>query len=281
MKLIRSLNSMRRYAREMHRCDQKVALVPTMGALHEGHLALVRRAQRLTPKVVVSIFVNPTQFAPQEDLSRYPRDLQRDRKLLQAEGVDTVFLPSLAAIYPADFDTYVVPGELAERLEGKFRPTHFRGVATVVLKLFNIIEPDFAVFGRKDLQQSVVIKRMVADLNLPTKISVAPTVRDRDGLALSSRNAYLSPAARQRALAIPQALFAARERIVAGERSATRIRALVRRYLKRAGARIDYVSVAEQKRLTELRRITGEVAISLACHLGGVRLIDNVTMKVK
>jgi pantoate--beta-alanine ligase len=281
MKLIRSLNSMRRYAREMHRCDQKVALVPTMGALHEGHLALVRRAQRLTPKVVVSIFVNPTQFAPQEDLSRYPRDLQRDRKLLQAEGVDTVFLPSLAAIYPADFDTYVVPGELAERLEGKFRPTHFRGVATVVLKLFNIIEPDFAVFGRKDLQQSVVIKRMVADLNLPTKISVAPTVRDRDGLALSSRNAYLSPAARQRALAIPQALFAARERIVAGERSATRIRALVRRYLKRAGTRIDYVSVAEQKRLTELRRITGEVAISLACHLGGVRLIDNVTMKVK
>ncbi len=281
MKLIRSLNSMRRYAREMHRCDQKVALVPTMGALHEGHLALVRRAQRLTPKVVVSIFVNPTQFAPQEDLSRYPRDLQRDRKLLQAEGVDTVFLPSSAAIYPADFDTYVVPGELAERLEGKFRPTHFRGVATVVLKLFNIIEPDFAVFGRKDLQQSVVIKRMVADLNLPTKISVAPTVRDRDGLALSSRNAYLSPAARQRALAIPQALFAARERIVAGERSATRIRALVRRYLKRAGTRIDYVSVAEQKRLTELRRITGEVAISLACHLGGVRLIDNVTMKVK
>jgi pantoate--beta-alanine ligase len=281
MKLIRSLNSMRRYAREMHRCDQKVALVPTMGALHEGHLALVRRAQRLTPKVVVSIFVNPTQFAPQEDLSRYPRDLQRDRKLLQAEGVDTVFLPSSAAIYPADFDTYVVPGELAERLEGKFRPTHFRGVATIVLKLFNIIEPDFAVFGRKDLQQSVVIRHMVADLNLPVKISVVPTVRDRDGLALSSRNAYLSPAARQRALAIPQALFAARERIVAGERSATRIRALVRRYLKRAGTRIDYVSVAEQKRLTELRRITGEVAISLACHLGGVRLIDNVTMKVK
>ena len=281
MKLIRSLSSMRRYARELHRSDQTLALVPTMGALHGGHLALVRRAQRLASKVIVSIFVNPTQFAASEDLGRYPRDLKRDRKLLQTEGVDAIFLPSATAIYPAGFDTYVLPGELAGRLEGKFRPTHFRGVATVVLKLFNIVEPDLAVFGRKDLQQSVVIRRLVADLNLPVKIVVAPTVRDRDGLALSSRNAYLNPAVRQRALAIPRPLYAAREQIIAGERSAGRIKALVRRYLKRAGARIDYVSVAEPKRLTELRRITGEVAISLACHLGGVRLIDNVTLKVK
>lgn len=281
MRLIRSAKSMQNSACRLRQHGQKLGLVPTMGALHEGHLALVRRARRQADIVVVSIFVNPTQFAPSEDLARYPRDLTRDRKLLAREGVDIIFAPTLAEIYPDGFDTYVVPGELATRLEGKFRPTHFRGVATVVLKLFNIVQPDLAVFGRKDLQQSVVIKRMVVDLNLAVKILVAPTVRDRDGLALSSRNAYLDQAARQRALAISESLREAREQIKAGERSAARIKSLIRRRLRRVGAEIDYVSVAEGQRLTELTRIEGEIAISLAATIAGVRLIDNVTLKVE
>ena len=281
MRLIRSAKSMQDSACRLRQQGQKIGLVPTMGALHEGHLALVRRAHRQADIVVVSIFVNPTQFAPSEDLARYPRDLTRDRKLLAREGVDIIFAPTLAEIYPDGFDTYVVPGELATRLEGKFRPTHFRGVATVVLKLFNIVQPDLAVFGRKDLQQSVVIKRMVVDLNLAVKILVAPTVRDRDGLALSSRNAYLDQAARQRALAISESLREAREQIKAGERSAARIKSLIRRRLRRVGAEIDYVSVAEGQRLVELTRIEGEIAISLAATIAGVRLIDNVTLKVE
>ncbi|MFH2054500.1 MAG: pantoate--beta-alanine ligase [bacterium] len=281
MRLIRSARTMQNSVRRMRQSGKKIALVPTMGALHEGHLALVRRARRQADVVVVSIFVNPTQFAPREDLAKYPRDLARDKKLLAGEGVDLIFAPSAAEIYPPDFDTDVVPGDLASRLEGKFRPDHFRGVATVVLKLFNIVQPDLAVFGRKDLQQSVVIKRMVVDLNLPVNVLVAPTVRDRDGLALSSRNAYLSVDARQRALAISGALRSAREQIAGGERSATRIRTLIRKRLEGVGAVIDYISVAEPQRLTELTRIKGEVAISLACTIEGVRLIDNVTMKVK
>lgn len=281
MRVIRSSKSMQRYALRLRDSGKKIGLVPTMGALHEGHLALVRRARKLSDIVVVSIFVNPTQFGPNEDLKRYPRDLAGDNRLLRREGVDIIFAPSPDEVYPDGFDTYVVPGDLASRLEGKFRPTHFRGVATVVLKLFNIVQPHLAVFGQKDLQQSVVIKRMVADLNLPVKIVIAPTVRDRDGLALSSRNAYLAPAARQRALAISQALLAAREQIAAGERSGARIKSLIRGRLRRVDAEIDYISVADRQRLTELTRIKGEVAISLACHIAGVRLIDNVTIKVK
>ena len=204
-----------------------------------------------------------------------------DCKLLRPLGVDIVFHPQPRDIYPTGFDTYVVPEKIAAILDGEFRPTHFKGVDTVVLKLFNIVQPDFAIFGRKDLQQSVVIKQMVKDLNVPVKIVVAPTVRDADGLALSSRNAYLSVDARRRALVISRSLFAARQLVLSGERNAAKIRNFVRRRLvKDAEADVDYVSVADAETLAELREISGRIAISLACRIDGVRLIDNIVLKV-
>jgi pantoate--beta-alanine ligase len=252
-----------------------------MGALHEGHLALIRRARRLSDPLVVSLFVNPTQFAPGEDFRRYPRDLAADRRLLTAEGVDILFAPAAADVYPEDFDTYVVPGDLTRRLEGKYRPTHFRGVATIVLKLLNLVQPRLAVFGQKDLKPSLVIEKMTADLNVPVKIVVAPTVREPDGLALSSRNRYLTQEERRRALALSRSLFAAKSKIEAGERSAVKIKQSIRRRLRRADADIDYVSVADRQNLRELKRISGVVAISLACRIGSVRLIDNIVVKVR
>ncbi len=280
MRVVRSPVRMRKLASDLKNEGKKSVLVPTMGALHEGHLALVRRARKLGDIVVVSIFVNPSQFAVGEDLERYPRNPATDKRLLKREGVDILFTPEADAIYPDDFDTYVVPGEIATRLEGAFRPTHFRGVATVVLKLFNLVQPDIAIFGCKDLQQTVVIRRMVADLNLPIRIVEIPTIRDRDGLALSSRNSYLSKQGRKRARAIPAALLAAQEKIASGERSATKIRSLIKRRLLGVVAEVDYVSVAERHTLTELKEISGEVAISLACRIDGVRLIDNIILKV-
>lgn len=253
-----------------------------MGALHRGHLALVKRARKMGDILVATVFVNPTQFALGEDFERYPRNIKADKRLLEKEGVDILFLPNTKSMYPENFETYVLPGWIADRLEGKARPSHFRGVATIVLKLLNIVQPDVAVFGRKDLQQSLVIERMVKDLDLPVKIVVAPTVREPDGLALSSRNAYLSKLGRSRALIISDSLFAAREKIRAGERSAARILNYVRRRLEReAGAKVDYVSLADRYTLVELKKIAGEIAISLACRIEGVRLIDNITMKVK
>ncbi len=246
---------MQRQALQLKRQGKTIALVPTMGALHRGHLDLVRRARKLADVVVVSIFVNPTQFAPNEDFRRYPRNLKHDCKLLQPLGVDLVFNPNADEIYPDNFDTYVVPEQIATILEGKFRPAHFRGVATVVLKLFNIVLPDLAIFGQKDLQQSVVIRQMVRDLNVPVKIMIAPTVRDTDGLALSSRNVYLSTEARVRALELSRSLFAARQMILAGERSAAKIRNFIkRRLVKDARAGVDYVSVANAETLAELTK---------------------------
>lgn len=282
MQTIRKPSAMQSRMLKLKRAGKSIAFVPTMGALHEGHLSLFRKARRLGDVLAASVFVNPAQFGPREDLKKYPRNLTADKKLLHSEGVDYLFAPESGDIYPSGFDTYVIPERTAQILEGKARPGHFRGVATIVLKLFNIVQPDLAVFGRKDLQQSVVIKQMVRDLNLPIRIVIVPTVRDADGIALSSRNAYLGKLARRRAQVIPAALFRAREKIASGERSAAKIRNYVeRRLVKEAEATVDYVSVADASTLAELKKISGNVAISLACRIDGVRLIDNITLKVK
>lgn len=267
---------------QLKRQGKKIAFVPTMGALHRGHIELVKRAKEQGEIVVVSIFVNPTQFGPKEDYSKYPRTWKEDSRACRAEGVDFIFNPGKDEMYPAGFDTYVVPDRIATVLEGAARPGHFQGVATVVLKLFNIVQPDAALFGKKDLQQTVVIRQMVRDLNIPTKIVIVPTIRDRDQLALSSRNVYLNQLSRSQALTIPRSLVAARKMIDDGERSAAKIRNYIKsRLVKEAEATVDYVSVADEDTLMELTKISGRVAISLACRIGGVRLIDNITLKVK
>ncbi len=282
MKIIHSPKQMQATALRLKRQGRRIAFVPTMGALHRGHLELVKRAKKLGDIVVVSIFVNPTQFAPNEDYSKYPRTWKEDCRACRTEGVDFIFNPGKDEMYPDGFDTYVVPDKIATVLEGAMRPGHFQGVATVVLKLFNIVLPDTAIFGKKDLQQSVVIRQMVRDLNIPVKIVIVPTIRDRDQLALSSRNVYLNELSRSQALAIPQALFEARRMILAGERSAAKVRnCITSRLVKDGKATVDYVSVANEDTLQELTKISGRVAISLACRIGGVRLIDNITLKVK
>ncbi|HEX5141159.1 MAG TPA: pantoate--beta-alanine ligase [Dehalococcoidia bacterium] len=256
-----------------------VGLVPTMGALHEGHLTLVRSARADNDHVFVSIFVNPTQFGPNEDFAAYPRDIDRDLSLLEAEGVDYVFLPSVEEMYPRDAETYVDVGPISDRLEGAFRPGHFRGVATVVLKLFTIVKPARAYFGRKDAQQLVVIRRMVRDLNVDVEIVPVDTVREPDGLAMSSRNAYLNPTERKAALCLHEALSLAREMWTRGARDAEAFRKRLRELIEDEElARIDYVSVADPDTLEELDRIHGPALVSLAVRIGRTRLIDNITL---
>jgi pantoate--beta-alanine ligase len=256
-----------------------VGLIPTMGALHEGHLTLVRRARADNDHVFVSIFVNPTQFGPNEDFAAYPRDIGRDLGLLEAEGVDYVFLPSVEEMYPKDAETYVDVGPISDRLEGAFRPGHFRGVATVVLKLFTIVKPARAYFGRKDAQQLVVIRRMVRDLKVDVEIVPMDTVREPDGLAMSSRNAYLNPTERKAALCLHEALSLAREMWTRGARDAEAFRKRLRELIEDEElARIDYVSVADPETLEELDRIHGPALVSLAVRIGRTRLIDNITL---
>ncbi len=260
--------------------DADLGFVPTMGYLHEGHLALVRRARAECPSVAVSIFVNPTQFGPREDFARYPRDPERDLSLLEKEGVDLVFMPEAAEMYPPGFDTWVEVGTITRRLEGRARPGHFRGVATVVCKLFNIVQPRRAYFGEKDAQQLRVVRKMVRDLNLPVEIVPVPTVREPDGLALSSRNVYLSPQERQEALALSAALRLAQELVARGERRASVIRARMRRRIRQEpDARIDYVSVADAETLEELSVVDRPALVSLAVRIGTTRLIDNVVLE--
>ncbi len=256
-----------------------LGLVPTMGFLHDGHLSLVSRAKAECGAVAVSIFVNPTQFGPNEDLARYPRDLPRDLAFLGARGVDLVFTPSALEVYPAGFAARVEVGPVAEPLEGASRPGHFAGVATVVAKLFNIVQPTRAYFGQKDAQQCVVIRRMTRDLDLPVEIVVAPTVRETDGLALSSRNAYLDPAQRAVAPVLFRALSGARLRFEAGERNAEALRATIREVISRQpGVDIDYVSVADPETLRELDSVGTVGLASLAARVGKTRLIDNVLL---
>jgi pantoate--beta-alanine ligase len=254
-------------------------LVPTMGFLHEGHLSLVRAARQHNECVFVSIFVNPTQFGPNEDLSTYPRDMERDLDLLRAEDVDYVFAPSAEEVYPDGFDTSVDVGDVALPLEGAARPGHFKGVATVVIKLFNIVQPTRAYFGRKDAQQLAVVRHMVRDLDVPVEIVAMPTVREPDGLAMSSRNAYLDPAQRKAATVLYQALELAREMWTRGARDASQFRKRMTEVI--AGeelAQLEYVSVAHPDTLHELDRIQGPALVSMAVRIGRTRLIDNVTL---
>ena len=256
-----------------------LGFVPTMGYLHEGHLALVRRARAENGHVSASIFVNPAQFGPSEDLSRYPRDTGRDLGLLKAEGVALVWLPEAAEVYPPGFDTWVTVERLTRRLEGRSRPGHFRGVATVVCKLLNVAGAERAYFGEKDAQQLRVVQRLVRDLNLPVAIVPVPTVREPDGLALSSRNVYLSPDERQQAVVLSASLRLARELVEGGERRARVVRGRMRRLIEaQPAARIDYISVADSETLDELQAIDRPALVSLAVRIGSTRLIDNTVV---
>jgi pantoate--beta-alanine ligase len=274
--VVRSIEEIRRLVRDAQAAGRRVGVVPTMGALHEGHLSLVEECNRVCEATVVTIFVNPTQFAPHEDFSRYPRTLEADLEKLSAHRVDAVFCPEPGTMYPPGFSTYVEPPEVARPLEGVCRPGHFRGVATVVLKLFHAVPADAAFFGQKDYQQAAVIRRMVADLDVPIEIHVLPTVREPDGLAMSSRNVYLSPDERRRALAISHSLRVAEELAEQGERDAAVIRRRMLEILESGGGdRIDYASIAHPDTLAELERIDGPAVALVAAHVGSTRLIDN------
>jgi len=273
MKILSSLSDLRAVRASL---PGSFGLVPTMGALHDGHLSLVRRAKAECDHVGVSIFVNPTQFGPGEELSKYPRDLDRDLKLLELLGVDVVWTPAPEVVYPPGFQTWVTVEQVSAPLEGKHRPGHFRGVATVVAKLFNAFTPDKAYFGQKDAQQVVVIKQIVRDLNFPLEIVVCPVVREPDGLAMSSRNVSLNPEERKAATVLYCALSAAKAKYDAGERDAEMLRAAMSSTIAAEPlAREEYVSAADPDTLTELERIDKGVLLSMAVRLGKTRLIDN------
>ncbi|HEV8589660.1 MAG TPA: pantoate--beta-alanine ligase [Pyrinomonadaceae bacterium] len=280
MEVIDSRVRMMSIAHELRRANRTIGFVPTMGALHEGHLSLVREARAKCDVVVVSIFVNPAQFDRPEDLSSYPRDLKRDLALLGECNVDYVFAPSAEEIYPAGFSTYVAVDRLADKLEGSSRPGHFRGVTTVVAILLNIVKPDFAFFGQKDAQQAIVIKQMARDLALDTEIVVRPIVREESGLAMSSRNQHLNDEQRRAATVLLQALLEARSAYENGERNAARLIETVRRAIEQEPlARIDYVSVNDAETLEELERVSdGAALLSLAVFIGETRLIDNIVL---
>lgn len=260
--------------------EKPIGFVPTMGSLHEGHLALVREARRMSDAVIVSIFVNPTQFGAGEDFSRYPRDLARDADSLAPIDVDYIFAPTAEEIYPRGFSTWVEVGELSEKLEGLSRPGHFRGVATVLTILFNLVHPKFAFMGQKDAQQTVIARRLVRDLHLPTEIVIVPTARDSDGLAYSSRNQYLTHDERRAAPVLYRALKLAESMYVNGERSAGRIVKAMRKQIESEPlARLDYIAVTDTERLNQLDDLSGQKAlVSLAAFFGSTRLIDNVIL---
>ncbi|MFQ5680532.1 MAG: pantoate--beta-alanine ligase [Candidatus Omnitrophota bacterium] len=277
MEVIKRVSQMREFIRDRKARGRTIGFVPTMGYLHAGHLSLVRRAFRDCDEVVVSIFVNPTQFGPREDFGRYPRDIERDKRMLAACGVRVVFCPLPREMYPEGCGTYVDVPRLSRGLCGGLRPGHFQGVATVVAKLFNIISPDIAYFGQKDFQQACVIRRMVKDLNMPLRIKALPTVREPDGLAMSSRNSYLSRQQRSQAVVLCQSLKQAKGLIKNGEKSAAKIIRFIRGRIGRMSqARIDYVSVVNAQTLGSIKQIEKNTLIALAVYFGDTRLIDNV-----
>jgi pantoate--beta-alanine ligase len=299
MQVVSSISAMQRQAKRWQRTGAAIGLVPTMGYLHEGHLSLVREARKRAGKrgkVVVSIYVNPTQFAPTEDLSKYPRDLKRDLKLLRAEGVDAVFAPTDAEMYPAgssryddrtaqraaptNFSTYVAEEKLSRTMEGASRPVHFRGVTTVVAKLFNIVLPDVAVFGQKDFQQAAIIRRMVRDLNFPVRVIVAPTVREADGLAMSSRNKYLEGDLRRQATVLHRAIDAAKTAVKKFKKiSSATLKAHVKKQIKHEpDARLDYVEFFDPETLVAVAEVSAGTQMALAVFVGKTRLIDNARL---
>jgi pantoate--beta-alanine ligase len=272
---------MRALSRKLRARGKGLALVPTMGALHEGHLSLLRLARRSAPRVVASVFVNPLQFGPREDYASYPRDPRRDLDLLAKEEVDAVYWPEAGAMYPEGFRSRVSVDGLRGVLEGASRPGHFDGVCTVVLKLLQAVEPDVLVLGQKDAQQCVILERMIRDLDLSVRVRRGPTVRQPDGLALSSRNAYLTPEERAQAPALYRALQEGRRLALAGERDPSQVRErVVRGVVAAPGARLDYVEVVHPQTLAPLERLEGEVLIVLACRFGKARLIDNVQFRI-
>jgi pantoate--beta-alanine ligase len=280
MVVAQRIEEVRREVRAARACSQRVGLVPTMGALHEGHASLLRAARADGGLAVASIFVNPTQFGPAEDLSQYPRAIERDLEICRREGVGLVFAPSAAEMYPAGFATTVHVAGMTDKMCGALRPGHFGGVCTVVAKLLNIVLPDVAYFGEKDAQQLAIIRQMVKDLNSPVEIRGCPTVRDPDGLALSSRNVHLSPTERRQALALSASLAEAREAVRAGERDAGRLAEGVRQRLKAAeGVDLQYVAVVDPDTLEDLTQVADTVLVAVAAKVGATRLIDNVLLR--
>ncbi len=280
MKIHRTAKSMARAMAALRARGETIGFVPTMGALHEGHLSLVHAAKRKASRVAVSIFVNPAQFGPKEDLAKYPRPWRRDVALLRAAGVDALYAPDPAATYPLGYETYVVQERLPDHLCGLSRPGHFRGVLTVVLKLFQVVQPHFAFFGQKDYQQSVVIRRMARDLDLQVAVRVCPIVREPDGLAMSSRNVYLDPEQRANAPALQRTLRGGAARIRAGERSPARLLAQMRREIDRVpGTAIDYLAAVDPDTLDDARTLQPPVVLALAVRFGATRLIDNLVVR--
>ena len=278
MLVIKDINLAKKHLREVKLKRRIIGFVPTMGALHEGHLSLIRKAREDCDVVVVSIFVNPAQFGPGEDFERYPRDLDCDLKLCEIEGVDFVFVPSEKDMYGEDFSTWVeVTGKITQTLEGAFRPGHFRGVTTVLTKLFNIVLPDRSYFGEKDYQQALIVKKMVKELNFDTQIVLMPTIREKDGLAWSSRNTYLNREERKAARILYQSLIRAKTEIQSGEDNPSRIISLLEEFIREEPlAKIDYIALVDPETLEPLKEINGEVLVALAVRIGGVRLIDNM-----
>jgi pantoate--beta-alanine ligase len=282
MQVIHEIKALRKTIKALQRQGRTIGLVPTMGFLHEGHLSLIRRSKQENDCTVVSVFVNPTQFGPNEDLDAYPRDAQRDIALMEAEKTDIAFFPNKEALYPTGYTTYIqVEGPLTQVLCGRSRPTHFRGVTTIVAKLFNLVAPTRAYFGQKDAQQVVVIGKMVKDLDFDLELVVCPIVREADGLAMSSRNAYLTPDQRAQAVVLSKALFEARDLVEKGERRADQIVKHIMQGIESvAEAAVDYISIVDGHTLKDVEVLNGTVLIAIAVRIGRTRLIDNVQVEV-
>ena len=280
MKIIQEVAAMKAYVKAIKDKGETICLVPTMGYLHEGHLDLMRMGGPMADHNIISIFVNPTQFGPNEDLDKYPRDMERDTQLAESVGVECIFFPDADQMYPNGYATYINVERITQGLCGAARPTHFRGVTTVVAKLFNIVEPDLAIFGEKDYQQLAVIRRMVKDLNMNVKIVAHPTVREEDGLAMSSRNKYLNPEQRKDALVLHRALLHARDRVKAGEKNTAEIRdKVVEMIANTPGSVIDYVEIVDGDTLEPVEKFNARAVMALAVKFGTTRLIDNITLE--
>ena len=281
MLVISSPVEMQQFSLNARNEGKTVGLVPTMGYLHEGHLSLIRKAREENDIVIISIFVNPTQFGPNEDLDKYPRDLERDKALAEKAGVHVIFHPAKDDMYLKNASTWIEETMLSKPLCGLSRPGHFKGVTTVVLKLLNIVQPHNSYFGWKDAQQALIIKRMVRDLSVPVNVNICPIVREPDGLAMSSRNSYLSPEEREKALVLWQALQAAKKKIDGGERDSGLLKREMRKIIEPKASKIDYISIADINTLEEVEEIKGEILIALAVFIGSIRLIDNIRVKIQ
>ncbi len=280
MELIDQIQAMQTFSKQLRKEGKIIGFVPTMGYLHEGHLSLIRQARKECDTVIISIYVNPTQFGGGEDYERYPRDIERDKRLAREEGVDIIFSPTDSEMYPEEYSSFVEVEKLTENLCGRSRPGHFRGVTTVVIKLFNIVQPDIAYFGQKDMQQAIVIKRMVRDLNIPIEIKVLPIIREKNGLVLSSRNEYLNPEERRAAPILYRSLERAKSIIGSGEKESKRIINEMKGMIQKEGlVKIDYISIVDPETLENLDTIKDGALIAMAVWIGKTRLIDNIVVK--